>query len=272
MGRGVSIILFAALCGGAPLFAQSPSSTDVRSEIYKFQGIEYRLGEATLNGAQVTFAAHPSPSIRFHSGGVISGYAGVNQYFARIKVAPGGGFSLESPGFATTKLVGDPQRIEAEAAFLKALQGTHFIHLESDGIAFETDDHTTRLKFIRTTPLQGLSELLNVELVLSRFIRNGTEMVLPADVTITLTFQDAGRFSGRSAVNNYGGVFTAMPNGSITVQTNMATQMAGPRELMVLETAYFDALGLVRQFRLRTNQLVLENDTTSLEYTVRTPR
>src|SRR5215471_6221276 len=205
--RGVSVVLVAALCEGLTLFAQALTPTDVRSEISKFQDIEHRLSQATVNGAQVTFGGPPSPSIRFHSGGVISGYAGVNRYFAKIKVAPDGGFTLEWPGLATTKLGGDPQRMEAEAAFLKAFQDTSFIRPESDGIIFETNDRATRLKFTRNTALQGLSELLNVELLLVRFVNNGTEIVLPPDVTITLTFQDAGRFSGRSAVNSYGGTF-----------------------------------------------------------------
>ena len=122
------------------------------------------------------FAENPSPTVSFHSGGVMSGYAGVNQYFANFKVAAGTrSFTLQSPGFAIPRVSGEPQRMDAETTFLNTLRGTTFIRSESDGIAFETGDHAVRLKFTRATATQGLSELLNVELSLVRFIANGEE-------------------------------------------------------------------------------------------------
>src|SRR5262249_53810012 len=79
------------------------------------------------------------------------------------------------------------------------------------------------------------SKFQDIELRLVRFLINGKEIVIPPTVTITLTFQKRGQISGRSAVNRYGGVFTAMPKGKIAVQLTRATQMAGPPELMRFE-------------------------------------
>jgi heat shock protein HslJ len=264
--RLADVVLVASLlCAGGSMFAQV-SGTDVPADLARFQDVEHRLTEGFVNGVPVKFAENPSPTVSFHSGGVMSGYAGVNQYFANFKVAADGSFTLQSPGFAITRVSGEPQRMDAETTFLNTLRGTTFIRIESDGIAFETGDHAVRLKFTRATATQGLSELLNVELSLVRFIANGREIVLPASPTITLTLQDAGKLSGHSAVNSYAGGFTATSDGNIAIQGLIASQLAGPPELMALETAYFDALSVVRKVEVRGDHVILQNDTTSLEF------
>ena len=144
-------------------------------------------------------------------------------------------FYSGSPGLAITMVMAEPERMEAEARFLNTLQSARVLRLEGDGIAVETDDHTTRLRFTGATAAQSLSELLNVELSLVRFVGNGKEIALPANATVTLKFQDTGQLSGRSAANNYAGVFTATPDGKITIQLTIATPLAGPPELMALE-------------------------------------
>jgi heat shock protein HslJ len=266
-------VLFAIVFSGSGVvLAQVPGTAGVRSGRLNFQDTEYRLSEAFVNGAQITFDAAPPPSISFHGDGVISGWDGVNDYFAKIRISPDGSFSLESHGFAVTKSTGDAARMNAEAIFLNAMQSTRLIHIDTDGIVFGTEDQATRLKFTPTAAAQGIAELLNAELALVRFVSNGNEVALPRDVTVTLTFQDGGRFSGRSSVNNYAGVFTVMPDSKITLQLTTATQMAGPPELMALEKAYFDALPLVRELRASGGRVILDGDKTSMEFAVRSPR
>jgi heat shock protein HslJ len=108
-------------------------------------------------------------------------------------------------------------------------------------------------------------------LVLVRFVSNGNEIVLPPNATVTLTFQDGGQISGRSAVNNYGGVFTAMANDQITLHVTVATQMAGPTELMTLESAYFAALPLIQNIQVNGDDVVLQGNMTLMEFKVRPP-
>ena len=112
-----------------------------------------------------------------------------------------------------------------------------------------------------------LSKFQDTELRLVRFLINGKEIVIPPSITITLTFQKKGQISGRSAVNNYGGVFTAMPGGKIALQLTRATQMAGPPESMQLETEYFDALSHVDQILLQSDRIILKNGMASMEFT-----
>jgi heat shock protein HslJ len=111
-----------------------------------------------------------------------------------------------------------------------------------------------------------VSKFQDIELRLVRFRINGKEIVIPSTVTITLTFQKGGQISGRSAVNRYGGAFTAQPNGKIAVQLATTTQMAGPPELMELEMKYFDALSHVKQILLKSDRIILENERTSIEF------
>ena len=80
-----------------------------------------------------------------------------------------------------------------------------------------------------------LSKFQDIELRLIRFLSNGKEVVIPPTITITLTFRKRGQISGRSAVNNYAGLFTNQPKGAIAIQLTTATQMAGSPELMELE-------------------------------------
>ena len=111
-----------------------------------------------------------------------------------------------------------------------------------------------------------LSKFQDIQLRLVRFLSNGKEIAIPPTVTITLTFQNRGRISGRSAVNNYGGVFTAIPNGEISIQVTMVTQMAGAPKLMELEREYFEALSHVKQILLKPDRIILKNETTSLDF------
>lgn len=113
----------------------------------------------------------------------------------------------------------------------------------------------------------GLSKLRDVELHLVQFRSNDKEVVIPSGAVITLTFRRDGQISGRSAVNNYAGRFTAQEDGAIAIQLTTSTQMAGAAELMKLEREYFEALSHAGRFSLKANQVVLENEATSLTFT-----
>jgi heat shock protein HslJ len=117
-----------------------------------------------------------------------------------------------------------------------------------------------------------LSKLQDVELRLVRLVVNGKEFVVPRGTTITLTFRKEGQIAGRSAVNNYAGVFTVTPTGEIRIQLTTATQLAGPPELMQLERAYFEALPRAAKIIIQPDRIILENEKTSLEFAPRRPR
>jgi len=78
----------------------------------------------------------------------------------------------------------------------------------------------------------------------------------PNDFTITAEFAD-GRIGGTSAVNQYGGPYTADDDGSFSVGELMSTMMAGPEPDMKAEQTYLELLAQVEEFALDGDELTL---------------
>ncbi len=78
----------------------------------------------------------------------------------------------------------------------------------------------------------------------------------PNAFTITAQFAD-GKISGHSAVNTYGGPYTAGPGAAFSVGDLAVTEMGGPVADMRAEQAYFAALGEARSFKRSGDRLTL---------------
>ena len=78
----------------------------------------------------------------------------------------------------------------------------------------------------------------------------------PNDFTITAEFAD-GRIGGTSAVNQYGGPYTADDDGSFSVGELMSTMMAGPEPDMDAERVYLELLAQVDRFAVDGDELTL---------------
>ena len=89
-----------------------------------------------------------------------------------------------------------------------------------------------------------------------------------AGVTITAGFED-GKIAGRSAVNQYGGPFTAGGDGSLKLGPIASTNMAGPPAAMHAEEVYFRLLDAVTTYNVDGGKLVLSDSAGSalLTYT-----
>ena len=80
----------------------------------------------------------------------------------------------------------------------------------------------------------------------------------PAGFDLTAAFAD-GQISGRSAVNSYGGDYSASPGGSFSVGLLAMTEMAGEPAAMQAESLYHSLLAQARRWRLDGRQLVLSD-------------
>jgi heat shock protein HslJ len=80
----------------------------------------------------------------------------------------------------------------------------------------------------------------------------------PNDFIITGEFKD-GRIGGKSAVNQYGGPYTAGDDGSISFGDLVSTMMAGPEPAMKAERTYLELLAAARQFRVEGETLTLSD-------------
>ena len=78
----------------------------------------------------------------------------------------------------------------------------------------------------------------------------------PNQFTITATFKD-GRIGGTSAVNQYGGPYTASDDGSFSVGDMVSTMMAGPEPDMRAEAAYMKLLPAMTSWRVDGDTLTL---------------
>ncbi len=76
------------------------------------------------------------------------------------------------------------------------------------------------------------------------------------DFTITAEFAD-GRIGGTSAVNQYGGPYTADDDGSFSVGELVSTMMAGPEPEMDAEQTYLQLLAQVEEFAIDGDELTL---------------
>lgn len=81
----------------------------------------------------------------------------------------------------------------------------------------------------------------------------------PSHFTITADF-DAERISGTSAVNSYGGAYTATSSGRFSVGALQSTLMGGSEEAMRAESTYFELLGKARKYTVTRSTLTLLDD------------
>jgi heat shock protein HslJ len=78
----------------------------------------------------------------------------------------------------------------------------------------------------------------------------------PRDFTITAQFDDT-MMSGRSAVNSYGGEYTATTDGNFSLGPLVQTEMAGSPAAMQAESIYFSLLQSVRKYKVAGTTLTL---------------
>ena len=78
----------------------------------------------------------------------------------------------------------------------------------------------------------------------------------PAGFDITADFAD-GRIGGRSAVNSYGGDYSASASGAFSLGALAMTEMAGEPAAMQAESLFHALLGQANRWRIANGQLVL---------------
>lgn len=81
----------------------------------------------------------------------------------------------------------------------------------------------------------------------------------PSRFTITADFGES-QVSGTSAVNTYGGPYTATADRHFSVGDIYATEMAGSEDAMRAEALYFDLLRQARRHVVTPTTLTLMND------------
>lgn len=89
---------------------------------------------------------------------------------------------------------------------------------------------------------------------------DGKQTKVPT-VGITIRFEKKDKCSGRSGVNSYGGTYIQGSNNSLRFGSLFGTEMAGPPNLMQLESTYLSLLAKVSKFNLSKDGLTLLDGT-----------
>ncbi|MBN1320440.1 MAG: protease inhibitor I42 family protein [Thermoleophilia bacterium] len=106
---------------------------------------------------------------------------------------------------------------------------------------------------VETSPVSGTAMLDGTTWALETWSVSSLD---PGDFVITAAFED-GRISGKAAVNQYGGPYTADASGAFSVGVLVHTLMAGPEPAMLAESTYFDLLEQARSYELDDDHLTL---------------
>jgi len=80
----------------------------------------------------------------------------------------------------------------------------------------------------------------------------------PADYNLTIRFED-GSLGGTSAVNSYGGPYTATSGGDLKIGEMASTLMAGSEGAMRAEAAYLERLQQAVKYTLSGDTLTLHD-------------
>lgn len=79
----------------------------------------------------------------------------------------------------------------------------------------------------------------------------------PENAEITIMLKD-GNFAGVAAINHYFGIYT-LKNDKITLSVSGLTMMAGPENLMAIESEYLQNIGKIDSWQYKDNLLILKS-------------
>lgn len=129
---------------GAPIlwFVAGPDVDESIVGTWEVRGV--RVGDGVVSGAD-----DPDRSITFTPDGQVSGMAGVNRFSGTARLD---GDRLTLGPLRTTRMGGPPAAMDAENAFLRALDEVVAIRLEGDDLVLLDADGGTQVRLVRAGP------------------------------------------------------------------------------------------------------------------------
>jgi len=217
------------------------------SLLNQLSGTTYRLTSVTVGDQALPLPARPAITIRFDESGKVSGRSTVNLFFGSLKLSSDGSITWGSAGFAVTRRAGPQTLMDLESLFLQALERTTKLSSDGSTLTFSSGDPAISLIFEAQVASQSSADIFGRQLTLAKLVSGGIELPLPARPLLNLTVNAEGTCSGFSGVNRFFGKFLIASNGTVNAGPFGSTMMAGPKELMDLETAFHKALASVKR-------------------------
>jgi len=248
-------------CGAYASFTNIQTTPGSQTSGSSLINTEWQLVFYNNGNTQVPVETGSKITLKLENDGNMSGSGGINSYFGPYTQI---GTTITTGPLISTLMAGPEPLMDQEITYFQLLGSVSSFNIQ--GSTLELSDASGHTLLIFRAVDQGntsgsagkdpVTLLPRTEWQLSSY-SEGDTVVSGQDVnTITLKFVDAGNFSGFGGVNSYFGSYTLVGN-AISIGPVGSTKMAGPENLMALESEYFSLLGSVTGVSLTGDSLSL---------------
>ena len=123
-----------------------PATTE---RLANLTGREFTLDQLFIGGQELPLDVPGKPiTVQLMEGGKITGQAPVNRFTGSYQLGRDGKITWPAPGLAGTRMAGPPEAMKLEQSFFTALTSTSLMEVLTNGVAFRSNDGSTRLEFI----------------------------------------------------------------------------------------------------------------------------
>ena len=228
------------------------SAYSKKQNAYNLNGTSWELIQVSRKGKNIIIPKGTKITINF-SENKINGFSGINNYSGDYMIKNN---STLSAGVATTLMAGPEELMSIEQNFFDILQSSPKISYNASTLTLSKNKKEIWTFKVLTLnkQLQDTSwKLLNMD------GKDISKLISKNENNITLSF-DENRINGNSGVNDYFGNYE-ITNDDIKFASLGSTRMAGPENLMKIESEFLELLRNSKKIKLSNQKtLVLTTD------------
>ena len=219
-------------------------SAKTKKKIINLNETSWELSQISKKGQKLPIPEGANITINF-SDGKISGFSGVNSYFGGYKIKNNSILTAET---VATLMAGPEELMKIELKFFDILQNSPRINYNNTTLSLRNKNGE-----VWTFKKLDLSKKLkNTKW---KLIEMGQTSFPEKEGEITISFAE-NKINGNSGINNYFGN-CEIKNDSIKIGPVGSTKMAGPENLMKIESEYLKLLQNSKTIKLVKNILTL---------------
>ena len=143
------LILLLACLGGCAHVTGNDSEPQVLNAqtAHRLHQRDWDLKGLTVEGRQIVLDVDTRITIRFAPNGQVAGVAAVNRFSGTYSLSTEGRLNWGKAGFAATRMMGPPELMEKEQAYLGGLGKTNMAILARRILVLQSDDASNVLRF-----------------------------------------------------------------------------------------------------------------------------
>ena len=219
-------------------------SAKTKKKIINLNETSWELLQITKRGKEQLIPQDANITINF-ADNKINGNSGVNSYFGGYKIKNN---SILTANAATTLMAGPEELMKIEQRFLETLQN-------SPRITYSNTTLSLKNKNGEVWTFKKLDLNKKLKNTKWKLVEMGQTSFPEKEGEITISFAE-NKINGNSGINNYFGN-CEIKNDSIKIGPVGSTKMAGPENLMKIESEYLKLLQNSKTIKLVKNILTL---------------